>query len=146
MLKLLYWVVGIAVVIQFIRPDFQNPKVDNTIALSADPKVMDVLKTSCYDCHSNETKYPWYRNVAPVSWAMADHIDDGRKALNFSSWAKIAPDIKLKRLERAKQLVAKDMMPISEYCLIHKDAVLTQTQKITLQQFFDAEISKLPKQ
>jgi hypothetical protein len=144
MLKLLYWIVGIAVVIQFIRPDFNNPKVDKNTTLSTDAPTMAVLKTSCYDCHSNETKYPWYHNVAPVSWVMSENIEDGRKALNFSTWANIAPDIKLKRLERAKQLIERGVMPKSEYCLIHKDAVLTSTQKATLEQFFDAEIKKLP--
>ena len=145
MIKLLYWIVGIAIVIQFIRPDFKNPKVDDTVALHADAKVASLLKTSCYDCHSNETKYPWYHNVAPISWVMADHIDDGRKALNFSDWANIAPDVKQKRLERAKQLIGHDVMPMSEYCLIHKDAILDKDGKKVLEQFCDEEINKLPK-
>ncbi len=146
MLKIVYWVVAIGVVIQFIRPDFNNPKSDEKVALQTDAATMNVLKTSCYDCHSNETKYPWYHNISPVSWVMAENIEDGRKALNFSTWANIAPDVKLKRLERAKQLIARGDMPKSEYCLIHKDAVLTSTQKATLAQFFDAEMKKITPQ
>jgi len=104
MKKALFGLLAIAIVIQFIRPNFHNPKVDERIALQADEKVMVVLKKACFDCHSNETTYPWYHNVAPVSWFMADHIDEGRKALNFSTWANINADIRIKRIERAKHL------------------------------------------
>lgn len=146
MRKLLYWFFGIAVVIQLIRPDFSNPKSDAKLALQTDAPTLAILKTSCYDCHSNETKYPWYSKVAPSSWLLAANIEDGRKALNFSTWASIESDIKLKRLERAKQLINRGDMPKSEYCLMHKNAILTAVQKATLQQFFDAEIQKITPQ
>ncbi|WP_345980204.1 heme-binding domain-containing protein [Sulfurimonas sp. HSL3-2] len=145
MKKALLWVFGIAIAIQFIRPDFKNPKVDETVALNADTKVMSVLKTSCYDCHSNETKYPWYHNVAPVSWMMSSNINDGRKALDFSNWANIDAKVKLERLKRAKQLVNNELMPKSEYLLMHKDADLDKEKKETLEQFFDLQIKKLYK-
>ncbi len=141
--KVLYWLVGIAIVIQFIRPDFKNPKVDEKVALNTDKKVMNVLKTSCYDCHSNETKYPWYHNVAPVSWVMSGNIDGGRKALDFSNWANIDAKVKLERLKRAKQLVNNELMPKSEYLLMHKKAVLDKEKKEILEQFFDSQIKKL---
>ncbi|WP_295054972.1 heme-binding domain-containing protein [Sulfuricurvum sp.] len=141
--KILLWGFGIAIAIQFIRPDFNNAKVDETIALNTDPKVMSVLKTSCYDCHSNETKYPWYHNVAPMSWVMSGNIDGGRKALDFSNWANIDPKVKLERLKRAKQLVNNELMPKSEYLLMHKNAVLTGEEKKVLEQFFDSQLEKL---
>ncbi len=143
MKTVVYFVIGFAIAIQFIRPDFKNPAVDDKVALSTDPHVMRVLKTSCYDCHSNETKYPWYHNVAPVSWLMSNNIDNGRKALDFSNWGNIESDVKLKRLERAKQLVSNEMMPKSEYLLMHKNAVLKNEDKQTLEQFFDSQINEL---
>lgn len=143
MKMIVYFVVGIAIAIQFIRPDFKNTTVDEKIALNTDYKVMSVLKTSCYDCHSNETQYPWYHNVAPVSWIMSDHIERGRKALDFSNWANIDATVKLERLERAKQLVNNEMMPKHEYLLMHKNAVLNNKEKQTLEQFFDSQIKEL---
>ncbi|MDD5159474.1 MAG: heme-binding domain-containing protein [Sulfuricurvum sp.] len=139
----MYFVIGIAIVIQFIQPDFKNPAVDEKVALNSDPHVMSVLKTSCYDCHSSETKYPWYQNVAPVSWVMSDHIVRGRKALDFSNWANIDAKVKLERLERAKQMVNNEMMPKHEYLLMHKNAVLNAKEKQTLEQFFDSQIKEL---
>lgn len=139
----MYFVIGIAIVIQFIRPEFKNPPVDEKVALNADPHVMSVLKTSCYDCHSGETQYPWYQNVAPVSWVMSDHIVRGRKALDFSNWAQIDPKVKLERLERAKRMVNNDMMPKHEYLWMHKNAVLNTEQKEMLEKFFDSQIKEL---
>jgi hypothetical protein len=140
MKKIAYWVIGIAIAIQFIRPDFQNPKIDEAVALNTDPKVMSLLKTSCYDCHSSETKYPWYHNIAPMSWVMSTNIDGGRAALDFSNWANIDPKVKLERLTRAKQLVSNEMMPKSEYLLLHKNAVLNTEEKKILEAFFDSQI------
>jgi len=143
MKMIVYFVVGIAIAIQFIRPDFKNPAVDEKVALNTDHKVMSVLKTSCYDCHSDETKYPWYQNVAPVSWVMSGHIESGRKALDFSNWANIDAKVKLQRLERAKQLVNNNMMPKHEYLWMHKNAALNHEAKQTLEEFFDSQIKEL---
>ncbi|MFZ2889788.1 heme-binding domain-containing protein, partial [Sulfuricurvum sp.] len=95
MKKIAFWVLGIAIAIQLIRPDFQNTKVDETVVLKADAKVMSILNKSCYDCHSQETLHPWYSNIAPISWVMADHINQGRKAIDFSNWENINPKLKL---------------------------------------------------
>jgi len=143
MKKVLYWIVGIAIVIKFIRPDFKNPKVDNTLTLNTNIEVMSVLKNSCYDCHSNETKKPWYHNVAPLSWMMSGHIKSGRQALNFSKWQSIDTQIKLKQLKRAKQLIKNEMMPKGEYLLMHENAGLDEEKKMILEEFFDAQIKKL---
>lgn len=143
MKKIVYVLLGIAIAIQFIRPDFNNPAVDDKVALNTDPKVMSVLKTSCYDCHSSETKYPWYQNLAPVSWIMSDNIGRGRKAMDFSNWANIDPKVKLERLERAKKMVINEMMPKHDYLLMHKNAVLNNAEKQTLEEFFDSQIKEL---
>jgi len=143
MKKILFWVVGIAILIQFIRPDFTNAKVDDAVALNANQEVLSVLKTSCYDCHSHETKYPWYYNVAPLSWMMSSNIDAGRQALDFSNWENIDTEVRLERLKRAKKLVNNEMMPKSEYLMMHKNAVLDKEKKETLEQFFDSQIKEL---
>jgi len=143
MKNVVYFVVGVVIVIQCIRPDFKNPVVNEKNALSTDSKVMHILKTSCYDCHSSETKYPWYQNVAPVSWIMADHINQGRKALDFSNWENMGQKIKLERLERAKKVINNGMMPKDEYLLMHKEAVLNNEDKQILQQFLDSQIKGL---
>jgi len=143
MKKIFYWVLGLAIAIQFIRPDFQNTRVDEEITLKADAKVMHVLKKSCYDCHSQETVHPWYSNIAPISWVMADHINQGRKALDFSNWENLDPKIKLERLERAKQVIYNYRMPKQEYVMMHKNALLTSEEKKLLEQFFDSEIKKI---
>lgn len=141
--KLLLTVLIFAGAIQLIRPDFNNAPVDEKVALKASPEVMGILKTSCYDCHSNETKYPWYHNIAPISWVMADHIKRGRSALNFSDWEKIDPSVKLLRMERAKQVIDSELMPKPEYTVGHKNAMLTPEQKKVLQTFFDAQVRML---
>lgn len=143
MKKVLYWIVGFGCVIQLIRPDFTNPKGDTALALHADEKVEKILKSSCYDCHSNETHYPWYRNVAPVSWVMSSNIEGGRKALNFSTWATIDERIKDERLTRAKQLINNELMPKSEYVMMHKNAVLNYEEKKVLDDFFNSELKKI---
>jgi hypothetical protein len=140
MKKILYATLGIAILIQLIRPDFHNSAINPAIALSADPSVMGVLKKSCYDCHSQETRYPWYSSIAPVSWIMAGHIDQGRKALDFSNWANIPPETKIERLTRAKQMINNHLMPKGQYLLVHKNAALTSQEKRILGEFFDAEI------
>ena len=143
MKKTFYWTIGFFIAIQLIRPDFHNSAVDETVALKADPKVMEILNRSCYDCHSQETMYPWYNNIAPVSWVMANHIDQGRKALDFSNWGTIDPAIKRERLERAKQVIYNYRMPKSEYIMMHENARLTAEEKQRLERFFDEEIKKL---
>jgi len=142
MKKIFFSVLAVIVVIQFFKPQFTNPNVDNKIALHADEKVMVLLKQACYDCHSNETIYPWYHNIAPVSWVMKDHIDEGREAINFSTWANINADIRLKRIKRAKQLVDNGLMPLGSYAWMHK-VHLNQADKETLDHFFDQQIEQL---
>lgn len=143
MKKILFGLLGILVAIQFIRPTFSNANVDEKIALQADEKVMSVLKKACYDCHSDETKYPWTKNIAPASWVIADHIKEGRKALNFSQWEAIDAKLKTTRLKRAQQLVSNGLMPVPSYTMIHKEAKLNSDEKELLKHFFDTQLEKL---
>ncbi len=141
--KMLLWVLGIAVAIQFIRPDFHNHAVDASVALRADAEVTEVLVKACYDCHSDSTSYPWYSNIAPLSWVMANHINRGRMALNFSEWEKIDPKVRLERLERAGHLLHIGRMPVGSYVLMHERADLTEAQKDILRKFFSEQMEVL---
>ncbi|MDD2383424.1 MAG: heme-binding domain-containing protein [Sulfurospirillaceae bacterium] len=143
MKKIVFGLLGIFVLMQFIRPDFTNRAVDEKMALHADEKVMSVLKKACYDCHSDETKYPWTQNIAPASWVIADHVKEGRIALNFSQWETIDTKLKTTRLKRAQQLVSNGLMPIPSYTMIHKEAKLNQDEKELLGNFFNTQLAKL---
>ncbi len=130
-------------ILQLIRPQRSNPPVDEKIALHPPAQVEKLLRRSCYDCHSNETKWPRYSAVAPFSWSIAGHVADGRKALNFSEWARIPEAIRIKRLKRAIQTVNNGMMPLSSYLLLHKEARLSKEEKETLIGYFEGLLENL---
>ena len=78
----------IFILMQFIRVDQNNYAVEIKDEIKAPLEVMTIFKAACYDCHSNEVKWPWYSQIAPMSWTIASHVEDGRKWLNFSIWEK----------------------------------------------------------
>lgn len=124
------------IVIQFFRPE-KNKAVgisDNDISkvypIPAD--VQSILKTSCYDCHSNNTVYPWYAEIQPVAWWLDDHIQHAKKDLNFSEFATYSIRRQYKKLEETNDLVKKGEMPLDSYLWIHKDAKLSDQQKLSI--------------
>ena len=123
---------------QLIRPEKSLFAIDEKKALHPPKDVEDILVKACYDCHSDRVRYPWYADIAPLSWTIAHHIKEGRKALNFSRWSEIPKDIKLKRLDRAVHTVGIEVMPLPTYKWIHKDAVLSKSEKQTLQEYFES--------
>lgn len=110
--------------IQFVPVDRSNPEVIEPF--EGDPQLLTVLKRSCWDCHSNETVWPWYSYVAPFSWFVADHVLEGREKLNFSDWDE--SDIDDVREEAWKE-VRKDRMPLPSYLWLHSDAKLSAADK-----------------
>lgn len=118
----------IFIVMQFIQTDKTNPKVDKNIEIKANAEVMKIFKTACYDCHSNETVYPWYSNIAPFSWVVSNHINEGRKALNFSTWENYRDEEKKEHLKDIYRTVYASM-PLQSYLWIHDDAILTKEQR-----------------
>lgn len=134
--------------IQFFRPTFSNPPIvpgqtleDSTLVPA---EVQMVLSRSCNDCHSNKTIYPWYSQVAPMSWLLADHIDAGRHELNFSEWNTYTLKKKAHKLEEICEMVEGGSMPLSSYLWMHRDAVLEPTQRTLLCDWAKAERQKLP--
>jgi hypothetical protein len=142
MKKTLLILLLILIAIQFIRPEKTNPPVNEKTTLKAPENVMEILKRSCYDCHSNETVWPWYSNIAPLSWSIISHVNDGRKALNFSNWTKIDPKIKEKRIKRAIKTTANGMMPLSTYLWLHEDAKLSEEDKAALKGWFEGVLER----
>jgi len=116
---------------------FEEPNENDFFALEKpDEKVGLLLKTICYDCHSNQVSYPWYSNVAPVSWWLNDHIDEGREHLNFSEWGNYKKDKKEHKAEEAWEEVKEREMPLKSYTFIHRDANLSEEQRDLLVTYF----------
>lgn len=124
------------IVIQFIRPakniseGISNNDISKIYAVPAD--VQAILKTSCYDCHSNNTVYPWYANIQPAAWWLADHVKEGKKELNFSEFASYRIGRQYRKLEEINKEVKENEMPLESYLWIHKDSKLSEQQKLTL--------------
>lgn len=120
---------GLALVAaQFVRPARTNPVVDRTAALEAGPvprQVLTVVHRACYDCHSSETRWPWYSNVAPVSWLVISDVKDARKQMNFSRWARYNAYDRADLLDKMCDQISKHKMPLFQYRLVHADARLS---------------------
>ena len=140
-------VVVILVVAQFVRPDRTNPPVDPSHTLYASTAVPADVKTildrSCNDCHSNETSYPWYSQVTPVNWWLANHIAEGRRELNVSEYGTYQQKKKVRKLDEICQQVQDGEMPLPSYTIIHRDAILSDQDKQTLCTWTEQEKSKL---
>ena len=117
--KILYSLLAVIIIIQFFRVDKTNPKitkVDDFITITQPPvEVANMLKSACYDCHSNETKYPWYCNVSPVSWWIKHHINEGRRELNFSNWGKYKTKRKNHKFKEMTKEIKNDEMRSEEH-------------------------------
>jgi hypothetical protein len=129
-LKWLFAVIGAAlVVIQFFGPAKTNPPVDATKTIEANaqlpPEVAAIMSRACYDCHSQQTQWPWYSNVAPVSWFVIDHVNDGRKHLNFSEWGTYDAKRRHHKLEEIGEQVEMGKMPLKSYLPLHPNARLS---------------------
>ena len=141
--KRLFFVLLLAfIVIQFFRPAKNKAegmsKNDITTLYAVPEDVQSVLKTSCYDCHSNNTVYPWYAEVQPVAWWLNGHVQDGKKDLNFSEFASYRPRRLYRKLEEINELIKENEMPLNSYLWIHKDAKLSDQQKLTLANWVNA--------
>ena len=132
----------IIIVMQFFAIDKSNvtvdPAKDFVVQVKAPADVINILKVACYDCHSNESIYPWYTNVAPVSWWVKSHINDGRKHLNFSVWNDYNDKRKSKKIKECIEEIEEGEMPLKSYTIIHKDAELSKEQQKILVDFFNS--------
>ena len=134
--KILWVLLAAFIIIQFFRPT-KNQSIE---VLSSDisrnyqvpAEVQTILAKACNDCHSNTTRYPWYAEIQPVSWWLSNHIKDGKRHLNFNEFSGYRIGRQYKKLEECMEQVKEGDMPLPSYTLIHKNAILTETEKQTL--------------
>ena len=137
-LKVMLVLLVVFIAMQFFRPaintntkELQN---DFEKRMNVPTDVAALLKTACYDCHSNNTRYPWYANLQPVGWLLAKHIKDGKVALNFSEFSNYSERRQLSKLKAIRNSVKDGSMPITAYTLMHRYATLsTQNRALFLQ-------------
>jgi len=131
--KILLGLLIVVIAIQFIQPAHnKNGQViatDISKIYSLPQSVQATLKTACYDCHSNNTNYPWYTNIQPVGWMMARHIKEGKEELNLSEFGSYSERRQLSKLRSIENSIKDGSMPISSYTIIHKNARLTKEEK-----------------
>jgi hypothetical protein len=133
--RIAYVLIGLVVVMQFIRPSGNIGGAstnDIRSVLTVPQEVQEMLHTSCFDCHSNVTRYPWYWYVQPVGWWLNSHIQDAKRELNFSEFGDYRPRRQYIKLEQIVNEVSDDKMPLPSYPIIHTDAKLSQDQKAKL--------------
>lgn len=138
--KLLLLVLGVFLVLQFIPVDRSNPESnqaeDFLVATKAPEQISSLMKSACYDCHSNTTVWPWYSYMAPASWVVSSHVEEGREELNFSIWETFDLKRKDHKLEECVEAITEGWMPERGYVKMHEEAVLTDEQRKVLAQFF----------
>ncbi len=136
-LKVILLVVAVGfVAIQFFQIDKTNPPIVQAETLEAvmsvSPDVTLILGKACNDCHTHKTIYPWYAYVQPAGWLLQDHIDEGKRKLNLSKFATYDANRREKKLEEICEQVETGEMPLPSYTWIHRDAILTDSEKKAL--------------
>lgn len=105
------------------------PATDFMQVYNAPEMIQEKLQESCYDCHSNNTQYPWYNKVQPIAWFLEDHIKEGKAELNFSEWDSLSNRRKASKLRSIVKQIESDKMPLESYTLIHTNAIFSETEK-----------------
>lgn len=149
--KILYTIAAILVIIQFFRPaknlsDEQTNHISTKFDIPQD--VSHILDVACYDCHSNKTRYPWYSEVQPVAWWLANHVKEGKSHLNFSEFTKRKISVQNHKLEEIIELVEEKEMPLPSYTWLglHKEARLTDDQRKLIIDWAGAQMDTLKMQ
>jgi hypothetical protein len=128
------------VVAQFLPVDRHNPPVESNV--DAPPDVEAILRRACYDCHSNETVWPWYSRVAPVSWLVAHDVHEGRDHVNFSTWNRLSDSDRAHAFEEIGDEIESDGMPLPIYLPLHPEARLTAAEKMAVLAWVRAATSR----
>jgi len=140
MKKALIAFIIIAAAIQFFTIDKTNPPSDinkDFINITNPPsEIGKMIKSSCYDCHSHNTKYPWYSSIAPVSWLIKEHVNNGRKHLNFSLWSDYRESKKNTKLDECLEMVKSGEMPMKGYVIFHEESEISHESKMEVISWF----------
>lgn len=130
--KIIGSLVILLLIAQFFQPEKNQGELTSVQPFIAETKPTDevhkILKTACFDCHSNTTRYPWYSNITPVNFWLADHVNHGKEELNFSEWATYSLKRKEHKMKEVWEEIEKGKMPLDSYTWTHSDARLTPEQ------------------
>jgi hypothetical protein len=130
---LLIGLFAVGLLIQVIPVDRSAPPTETEVP--APPEVRAILKKACYDCHSNETVWPWYSRIAPVSWLLARDVHEGREHMNYTAWNRLSPKKQAKHFRESWEEVDEGEMPMTIYLPLHPEARLTAEEKAVLKQW-----------
>jgi hypothetical protein len=137
----------IFIAVQFIPSGIPLNVPDDNRSIANDSlvagSVLKQLRKSCFDCHSNQVNFPWYSKMAPSSWFLAGHINEGRSHLNFSEWEDYSNREKVRILEEIKEEVASGGMPLKSYLLIHRDAKPDSAEVAAILKWADNATAKI---
>ncbi|TDM00009.1 MAG: hypothetical protein C4K58_01820 [Flavobacteriaceae bacterium] len=135
MKKTLLFLLVFFLLLQWFQPEINQGSLtqsDFFASVKATEEQKQMIQTSCYNCHSNQSKYPWYAKISPVSWILAHHIKEGKEHLNFSTWKELSVLDREDILKEMIEEVEGDKMPLSSYTVMHPEAKLTDAQKQSL--------------
>ncbi len=144
--KFVLILIGAFVMLQFVRPTRnmgEIPVNSDSLSIQTPAEINTILQTSCYDCHSNHTYYPWYTNIQPIGLWMQHHVDEGKEELNFSIFNTYSAKRKKHKLKEIIEEVEEHEMPLSSYTMIHKETELSAEQISTLTKWATAEMEKI---
>lgn len=131
--KIVLLVFAAFIFIQFVQParnkNGQVMPADITKTFTVPPNVKAILEVACYDCHSNNTRYPWYSYIQPAGWWLAGHIRNGKQELNFSEFGAYSNRRQLSKLRSIGRSIKEETMPLASYALLHSKARLTAEEK-----------------
>lgn len=140
----------VLIVIQFIPTTKNQTSIVSENAIekkyNTPEKVQAILKKACYDCHSNNTVYPWYSHIQPVGFWLNHHVNEGKEELNFSEFNTYEKKKAVKKMEKVISSQEKNWMPLYSYTLIHKDAILSSDEKKTIIDWSNSVLQELNKQ
>ena len=130
---IIYALLASLLIIQFIRPEKNESKGpfpnDIQTKFPMGSTVKATIERSCYDCHSNNTRYPWYYHIQPITWWLQHHVDEGKSELNFNEFASYESNKMDHKLEEMAEAVGDGWMPLKSYQLIHKNVQLSEAEK-----------------
>jgi len=132
--------IAVVLALQFYPMPRTNPPIETEV--TAPDAVREILQRSCYDCHSNETKWPWYAHVAPVKYFVVHHVEEGRRHMNFSTWNAFGAKKRAKRLREIPEQIDEAEMPLPSYLLLHPEAKLSEQDKELLRIWSEGSLAR----
>ena len=137
----------LVLVIQVVRPERTNPVIDGSRTIEArtrmSPEVSAIIERSCQNCHTYKTVWPWYSQVAPMSWLVANDVKEAREHLSLSDWANYDKKKALSKLDQICEEVSEGKMPPTSYTMLHPEAKLTEEDKRILCDWVKGEVSRI---